>query len=147
MKIEINITNENELLNIYNKNIISETLDNYLITSLEHRSLKENITINITGTKNEFIKNIITNYYKEKYLYLKKIDSLDNYIRLVLFLLGVLSIFISKQFTNIVSEIFLIAGWVIIWEIIYDVLFSEIKRKRKARIYKTLAKAKIILKD
>lgn len=147
MKIEINITNENELLNIYNKNIISETLDNYLITSLKHRSLKENITINITGTKNENIKNIITNYYKEKYLYLKKIDTLDNYIRLILFLIGVLSIFISKQFTNIVSEIFLIAGWVIIWEIIYDVLFSEIKRKRKARIYKTLSNAKIILKD
>ena len=147
MNIEINITDENELLNIYNKNIISETLDNYLITSLEHRSLKENITINITGTENENIKNIITNYYKEKYLYFKKIDTLDNYIRLVLFLIGVLSIFISKQFTNIVSEVFLIAGWVIIWEIIYDVLFSEIKRKRKARIYKTLAKAKIILKD
>ena len=53
----------------------------------------------------------------------------------------------SKQFTNIVSEVFLIAGWVIIWEIIYDVLFSEIKRKRKARIYKTLASATIILKD
>jgi len=147
VKIEINITNENELLNIYNKNIIAETLDNYLITSLEHRSLKEDITINITGTKNEFIKSIITNYYEEKYLYLKKIDKLDNYIRLTLFLIGILAIFISKQFTNIVSEIFLIAGWVIIWEIIYDVLFSEIKRKRKARIYKTLAKAKIILKD
>ena len=147
MNIEINITDENELLNIYNKNIISENLDNYLITSLEHRSLKEDITINITGTKNEFIKSIITNYYEEKYLYLKKIDKLDNYIRLTLFLIGILAIFISKQFTNIVSEVFLIAGWVIIWEIIYDVLFSEIKRKRKARIYKTLANAKIILKD
>ena len=147
MKIEINITNENELLNIYNKNIISETLDNYLITSLEHSPLKDNITINITGTKNENIKNIITNYYEKKYLYFKKIDTLDNYIRLVLFLIGVLSIFMSKQFTNIVSEIFLIAGWVIIWEIIYDVLFSEIKRKRKARIYKTLASATIILKN
>lgn len=145
MNIEINITNENELLNIYNKNIISETLDNYLTTSLEHRSLKENITINITGTENENIKNIITNYYKEKYLYLKKIDTLDNYIRLVLFLIGVLSIFMSKQFTNIVSEIFLIAGWVIIWEIIYDILFSEIKRKRKAKIYKALATSNIIL--
>ena len=147
MNIEINISNENELLNIYNKNIISETLDNYLIASLEHRSLKDKITINITGTKNENIKNIITNYYEEKYLYFKKIDTLDNYIRLVLFLIGVLSIFMSKQFTNIVSEVFLIAGWVIIWEIIYDVLFSEIKRKRKARIYKTLASATIILKD
>jgi len=145
MNIEINITNENELLNIYNKNIISETLDNYLTTSLEHRSLKENITINITGTENENIKNIITNYYKEKYLYFKKIDTLDNYIRLVLFLIGVLSIFMSKQFTNIVSEIFLIAGWVIIWEIIYDILFSEIKRKRKAKIYKALATSNIIL--
>ena len=145
MNIEINISNENELLNIYNKNIISETLDNYLIASLEHRSLKDKITINITGTKNENIKNIITNYYEEKYLYFKKIDTLDNYIRLVLFLIGVLSIFMSKQFTNIVSEVFLIAGWVIIWEIIYDVLFSEIKRKRKAKIYKSLATSNIIL--
>ena len=145
MNIEINISNENELLNIYNKNIISETLDNYLIASLEHRSLKDKITINITGTKNENIKNIITNYYEKKYLYFKKIDTLDNYIRLVLFLIGVLSIFMSKQFTNIVSEVFLIAGWVIIWEIIYDVLFSEIKRKRKAKIYKSLATSNIIL--
>ena len=40
MNIEINITNENELLNIYNKNIISETLDNYLTTSCALTTMK-----------------------------------------------------------------------------------------------------------
>ena len=93
------------------------------------------------------IKNIIQNYYKDKYLYLKKFDNLDNYIRLTLFLIGILAIFISKQFSNILSEIFLIAGWVVIWELIYDILFNEIKRKRKAKIYKILANATIIFNN
>lgn len=147
MNIEINLENELDALNKYNKNIISESLDNYLISFLEHKPLKETINIIISGTENQNIESIIKNYYQEKYLYLNKIDKLDNYIRLILFIIGVIAILFSEQFTNVISEIFLISGWVIIWEIIYDVLFNEIKRKRKARIYKALVNSKITFKN
>ena len=144
MNIDLHIAKENDIINTYNPHMLSESLDNYLTKSLEHRPLKDKLTITITGTKNENIKNIIQNYYKDKYLYLKKFDNLDNYIRLTLFLIGILAIFISKQFSNILSEI---AGWVVIWELIYDILFNEIKRKRKAKIYKILANATIIFNN
>lgn len=147
MNIDLHIAKENDIINTYDPHMLSESLDNYLTKSLEHRPLKDKLTITITGTKNENIKNIIQNYYKDKYLYLKKFDNLDNYIRLTLFLIGILAIFISKQFSNILSEIFLIAGWVVIWELIYDILFNEIKRKRKAKIYKILANATIIFNN
>lgn len=147
MNIEINVNNERDILNTYNKNIISESLDNYLLSSLEHKPLKDKLTISIIGSTNADIKNIIKNFYQERYLYLKKIDNIDNYIRLILFIIGVVAILLSEQFSNVISEIFLISGWVVIWEIIYDVLFNEIKRKRKARIYKALANAIIVLKD
>lgn len=147
MNIEINFENEFDGLNKYNKNIISESLDNYLISFLEHKPLKETINIIISGTKNDNIATIIKDYYQEKYLYLNKIDKLDNYIRLILFIIGIIAILFSEQFTNVISEIFLISGWVIIWEIIYDILFNEIKRKRKAKIYKYLANSKITFKN
>lgn len=147
MNIEINLENELDALNIYNKNIISESLDNYLVSFLEHKPLKGTINITISGTNNNNIEVIIKNYYQEKYLYLNKIDKLDNYIRLILFIIGLIAILLSEQFTNVISEIFLISGWVIIWEIIYDVLFNEIKRKRKAKIYKYLANSKITFKN
>ena len=147
MNIEINLKNELDALNIYNKNIIAESLDNYLISFLEHKPLKETINIIISGTENQNIDKIIKNYYQKKYLYLNKIDKLDNYIRLILFIIGIMAILFSEQFTNVISEIFLISGWVIIWEIIYDVLFNEIRRKRKARIYKALANSKITYKN
>lgn len=147
MNIEINLQSESDALNTYNTNIISESLNNYILRTLEHKELNNNLTITITGTKNEQIKTIIKSYYKEKYLYLKKIDNLDNYIRLILFIIGVIAILISKQFTNVFSEIFLISGWVVIWEIVYDILFNEIKRKRETRIYKSLANAEIIFKN
>ena len=63
---------KNELLNIYNKNIISETLDNYLITSLEHRSLKEDITINMTVAGDILCHN--TNFWDA---YVAELDDYD----------------------------------------------------------------------
>lgn len=144
MKIDINIKNEEDALNTFNENKISESLDNYLITCLEHTPLKDNITLCITGSKNKNLGNMIKEHYQEKYFFLKKLDTYDNYIRLILFLIGIIAILISKQFNFVLSEIFLIAGWVIIWEIIYDILFNEIRRKRKAKIYKVLANSTII---
>ncbi len=147
MNIEINLKNENDAINTFNENKISESLDNYLMNYLEHMPLKNKLTLTITGTNNNNLSIIIKKYYEEKYFYLHKLDIYDNYIRGILSIIGFIAILLSKKFTNILSEIFLIAGWVVIWEIIYDILFNEIRRKRKAKIYKTLANATIIIKN
>lgn len=147
MNLEIELKNEADAICEFNENKISENLDHYLLSSLEHKPIKEKLTITIRGTKNSKLKSIIHDYYKEKYYFIKKVDTLDNIIRLILFLMGILFILISKHFHYLLDEIFLIAGWVTIWEIVYDILFNEIKRKRDAHIYKVLANCDIIFKD
>lgn len=142
MKIEINLNNKN-VLNEFNGQKISESLDNYIMNELKHKPLKNEITLILTGNEKEKIGKVIQEYYQEKYIFLKRIDNMDNYIRLVLFMIGVIAILISEQFKNLLSEIFLIAGWVVIWEVVYDVLFNELKRKRESNIYKALANCKI----
>ena len=59
------------------------------------------------------------------------------------FLLGIILIIISEQLTLFLSELFLIAGWVVIWEVVYDILFTGIKRKRELKIAKKLSTCEI----
>lgn len=146
MNIEIELRNETDALNTFNKNRISESLDNYLMTLLEYKPFKEKIKLAIYSDNNASIEKVIHNYYKEKYIFYKKIDNSDNYIRLVLLLIAIILIFISTQLLAIFSEIFLIAGWVIVWEVVYDIIFRSAKRKRKKNIYKALANCQINIK-
>jgi len=148
MNINIELKNLEIALNEYNKDIISENLDNYLIYSLNNQKLiNKNIIINIKGIYNkeeqEHLKNVLINYYQNKTSFFNKIDSVDNIIRFILGIVGAIIILISHEFNFLLSELFLIAGWVIIWEIVYDLLFNEIKRKRKKKIYNLLATSKI----
>ncbi len=137
MKIKIN-TNSN-ILNEFDNNKISDSLDNYLLNELKFKPFKNKVTLVLVGHEKENFESIIKNYYQEKYTSAKKLDNLDNYIRGILFIIGLIAILISEQFQSILNEIFLIAGWVVIWEVLYDILFNELKRKRTSNIYKALA--------
>ena len=50
---------------------------------------------------------------------------------------------ISEIFSALLSELFLIAGWVVIWEVVYDILFTGIKRKQKLKIAQKLSTCEI----
>jgi len=152
MNINIELKNLEIALNEYNKDIISENLDNYLIYSLNNQKLiNKNIIINIKGIYNkeeqEHLKNVLINYYQNKTSFFNKIDSVDNIIRFILGIVGAIIILISHEFNFLLSELFLIAGWVIIWEIVYDLLFNEIKRKRKKKVYSKLSSSIITFNE
>ena len=78
-----------------------------------------------------------------KVKYLNKIDKYDDYFRFLLLLLGIILIIISEIFSALLSELFLIAGWVVIWEVVYDILFTGIKRKQKLKIAQKLSTCEI----
>ena len=105
------------------------------------------LVLNIKGLPKKNWKkldDIIHSYYLNKLNRYNKIDDIESYIRIGFFIIGILAILISELFTSFLSELFLIAAWVIVWELVYDLLFKEIKRRRKAKIYKYLANAKIV---
>ncbi len=148
MNIDINLNNIDEALCKYNKEELSDEFDNYLYTHCETLNFKNlEIILNIKGLKKEELKileNKIHNYYLNKLNRYTQLDNIENYIKFAFFMIGILAILISRIFTSVLSELFLIAAWVIVWELIYDLLFNEIKRRRKRKIYKYLATSKIV---
>ena len=150
MEIDISLNSINDALSIYNSNELNESFDNYLITHTEVLNFKKNLLVlNIKGLLKKdakVLEETIHNYYLIKLKRFQKIDDMENYIRLGFFIIGILAILISELFTSFLSELFLIAAWVIVWELVYDLLFNEIKRRKKAKIYKYLANAKIVFR-
>ena len=131
-EIKISIDNLNDITNNYNKNIIKEEFDNYLVGQCTFIK-NENIILSISGfydeNNKERLKKTIHNYYNNKLDELRKIDKIDTFKRIVLMTLGIILIIISKMFNQVISEVFLVAGWVAIWETVYNLLFVETKRK------------------
>ena len=67
----------------------------------------------------------------------------DDIYRLILLIIGILLIIISENLISFISELFLIAGWVVIWEMVYDIIFNQLKRTKNKNHYQKLAQAQI----
>ena len=145
-KIKITIKKEDSITNEYNPKYLKPELEDYIINCAKQVYPKESINLDLsleTNLEQKKIENIIHYHFEDKYLKLKRVDHYDDYYRLILLLLGIILIIISEALTAFISEIFLIAGWVVIWEMVYDVLFTGLKRKREQKIYKKLANCEI----
>ena len=145
-KINIKLETLEDATSKFNNNVLNEELDSY-ITNASLHTHKERIILNVDGLLNnkdqEQLVKLIHTHYQNKVKQLNKIDKYDDYFRFILLLLGILLIIISEQFTSLLSELFLIAGWVVVWEIVYDILFTGTKRKRDLKLYKKLATCEI----
>lgn len=145
--ININLKSIEDATNEFNDKLLSSTLDTYILENSKHTRNKERISLtisNISSKKEQKdLINLIHSHYLKKVIQLKKIDHYDDYFRLLLLLLGIILIIISEQLTLFLSELFLIAGWVVIWEVVYDILFTGIKRKRELKIAKKLSTCEI----
>ena len=146
-EVLVTVQNRGELFNEFNDKLLSSALNDYLVKSCLYVK-KETITLKIKGLSSkkeqENFKKVLHEYYDKKSQFYMLEDSIVDVKRIFLLLLGILLIFISKIFDFILSEIFLVAGWVAIWEIVYDLFFRERERKRKIKIYQKLAKSTII---
>lgn len=146
-KVNIKLKSIEDATNPFNESLLNEELDNYIVNNCKHISSKEKIILNVNNLskkeEQEQLLALIHHHYQNKVKQLNKIDKYDDYFRLVLILLGIILIIISEQFTSLLSELFLIAGWVVVWEVVYDILFTGIKRKRDLKLCKKLSTCKI----
>ena len=151
MEIDITLDSLSQALNIFNKEELNSEFMDYIENKCHYKFFNSKlISLNIKGLKKEEQQNfreIVHKTYSDKLNYLNKIDTYDDYFRFILLIIGTIAILISERFVSFLSELFLIAGWVVIWEIIYDILFSGIKRKRNKIIFASLSKAKVNFRD
>ena len=72
----------------------------------------------------------------------------DNVRNIYLTLIGISCLIISFLFSylniGLISEVFMIIGWVSIWEIVDDVLFEKTEWRLRKRKYMQLKRAKIV---
>ena len=151
--IEININNYDDVIEKFDNGKLSVDLAKFTYNQYSALSPNKEVEINVKSNcclteeqKQSIVdmihkyfgletqKNILTFRYKTKY-------------QILLFLIGIFLIslsnlnFISKFST--IHEILLIFGWVAVWELIYDIMFVDIKENIKSKRYKRLSKVRI----
>lgn len=149
----IDIDNGENYINKYNKERLNDELYNYIIEEIKGMELYKDLIIKVYSNyeltddeKNSFIemlKNTIgsdiqENLLIQKHLYWKC---------LFLAMIGILGILLSNYLrlgeSTILSELFLIVGWVGVWESLYIVLFDEAAEKIRTRRLKRVVNAKV----
>ena len=103
---------------------------------------------NLTDEERKKFKRKFKDYY-QSLLDDNKIFSNMCLIRnLFMIIVGILLIacnyYFSTSFEPILLEIVMIIGWVMIWEVVYDFLFSNNRRRYEVKRIKQLLKAKIV---
>ena len=150
-KVEIFIDEKNDYVSNYNTKMLNPELKSYVLEELRGSNLKKGIKIQIVGNyfdseekKQEFLKlfkNEFSLSIKDMSMYLKY----SLIASLLLGLLGIIFIILSNVINaSVFKEIFLIMGWLGIWESTANIIFNESKNYLIIKRYERIRKAKII---
>ena len=144
--IKIDLLNENDLIEKYDNDKLNLELLNYLLKYAQFISNKDYIKIVISNNCHSQIniKNLIKDALNEELVNTFKEHYKNNIIQIFLFFLGIAFIFISTRIEDSIwSELFLIGGWVPIWEMIELEIFNDFRGRKKRKILNKLIKAEI----
>lgn len=152
-KIIINLNNNDDACNKFNNSILSNELGNYIYEQYQGFKNEGNIKLIISSDekmdsdfKNK-LENMIMDYFKSNIIELKKIHNKIYIKSLLLSIISICLIFIA-HFLNvhndfIISEVLMIAGWVLLWEVFDNIVFKESKWHSKYNAFRKLIKCKI----
>ena len=144
--IELDILEQDDLLEKYNRKKVSKELVNYIIESIPYIGKNDTIKLVI----NSRIDNIecipvIVEGLKQEYEKSLKRHFYSNIIQIIYLIVGIIMIFLSTLIEGtILKEIFLIGGWVFIWEFIEIEIFTDTKGLSKRRLLKKILNSQMI---
>ncbi len=147
-EIQIDLLDEKDITETYDHSKISSELLEFIIKKAELIKKPKKIKINnLCNTKLDIEKMLIKRF-QEEYESTLILHNKTDILQIGLFLLGILFILLSFQIkTELWKEVFLIGGWVPIWEMIDLELFHDVREKRKRNILKKLMQCKIYLNE
>lgn len=153
LKIIVNLENAHEIHHPFNKNTLNPDLVRFLYDEcLGHANTKIDIYIlfedDLALEEKDIIRNLIHKHFKEEMREIQIKKQTTQVFNLFLFFLGLLFLFISFLLSNkFIEEIFLILGWIAIWEVVENILFSTAKENFKYTRYKSLSSARIYFRE
>ncbi len=149
--IEIDILDESDFLERYNKQIVSSELLHYIINQATYLNNKDSLKMIIhrkCHMPDNYLK-ILKDALEREYIFYKRRLHFNNILQIVFLICGFLLLFLSQGIKNaeVLKEILLIGGWVFIWEMIELELFSDSKNHHNLKVLKKLLKSEIIDDD
>lgn len=147
--IEIDLMEENDLLERYNRKRVSSDLINYIIESASNFTKKDVVKMVINNNIKREVQcvNIIIEGLKNEYNKKLKKYSRNNIIQLIYFFVGIILLSFSSIIQiDVLREVILISGWVMIWEVVELEIFSDMENRKKRRILKKILNSEIIEK-
>ncbi len=149
--IEINLAEKEDFFSKYNKKRVSNDIIDYILQESMYVTKNDNVKIilnkkcRIEQNCAQMIREALNEQYNNS---LKRHYSID-IKQFFLIIVGIISLIIYSIIKEgiIWSELFLIAGWVGIWEAIDLELFDDYNERRKRKNLKKLLKSEIIEND
>lgn len=149
--INISILDKEDFFDKYNEERVSKGLIEYIIEESRFVKKRDDLSIILSiddSNNSEFYKSKIKEGLSKRYEKSKQKEKNNNFKQLILFLIGIVFLFISAITSDetIFKEVFLIVGWVPIWEVIDIQLFSDLNERKNRKIIKRLLKSNILIK-
>jgi hypothetical protein len=146
--------NKDELLNEFNEEDLNPSLGEYILSKCHSEDIKNGVNIDIEleddlkNENTEKINKLIQDYFNEKYLDAKdeyNSDKLGLNILLISGIIFLIIYYVIEHTENVfvVSELFLIMGWVALEELVYQLFFTKKDQIRHLKILKMLKEVKI----
>ena len=149
--IRIDIIKEEDLIDCYDNTIVNHKLIEYILKKTAFINKEDTIKFVINNKCNTeiFIREKIIDGLKSEYDHTIKEHQRNNIIQLFLLFLGITLLFLSTFVTEefIWKEIFVIGGWVPIWEMVDIELFNESRGRRTKKIIEKLIKSEFELEN
>lgn len=147
--IEADILDLDDFFEKYNKELVSKDLIDYILENLRDVSNKAPIKI-ILNKKIKFdLESILRNSFLNEYQRMVKEHFYNNKMQVIYFLIGVVMLIISILLNDkaLLEELFLIGGWVLIWQAVEIEFFGDALNRKKRKLLKRLINCKIIEKE
>lgn len=147
--IEADILNLDDFFEKYNKDLVSKDLINYILENLRDVSNKAEIKIILNKKIKYNLADILRNSFINEYQQMGKEHFYDNKMQIIYFALGIIMLVISIILKDkaLLEELFLIGGWVLIWETVEIEFFGDAINRRKRKLLKRLINSQIIEKE
>lgn len=143
-QIYIDLNNEYDILERYNRNNISEELINYIVKQASFIK-KTKIQIIIKNKTNIKVADKLKDAFNKEYKESLESQRYNNIRQVVLILVGIIFLLLSMTIKeSVLKEVLLIGSWVPIWEAFDSELFQDFRERRKRNILKKLMSADII---
>lgn len=157
LDIEVDISEKKYFVSKYNENTLAPELKDYLLNEIIGSDINTKININIdakfdlTEEEKEHYKKLIIREFKDDSDEIQYEIEQGNIKKITLSLIGIsfliASYFFSHIMGEILEEILMVFGWVVLWEVAYAIFFTDASRRRKIKRNKQIINANIKYKE